>query len=132
MDDLSARLNDFLSSPGAMDQLSSMMSSLGMNGLPGSAESAQDPGDAQPPPHQSQGQGPGGFDFGGLDMDMIFKIKQAYDQMNSQNQDDPKVALLLALKPYMGEKRKPHIDTAIKFSQLSKLTALSGLFQSMF
>ncbi len=122
MEDLAAKLSDFLASPGAMEQLSSVMSSLGM----------QAPGEPQAQAQAGAPQGGAMPDLGGLDIGMILKIKEAYEQMNAGSGDDPKVQLLLALKPYMSDKRKPHIDTAIKFSKLSKLSSLSGLFQSFF
>ncbi|WHH57103.1 hypothetical protein [Petroclostridium sp. X23] len=55
-------------------------------------------------------------------MDTIIKIKKIVDKVN--NADDPRVNLLLALKPYLNGKRKSHLDTAIKVVNLTKLSSV--------
>ncbi len=57
-----------------------------------------------------------------IEMDTMLKIKKAYDKVNDPN--DPGVNLLMALKPYLNEKRKERLDSAVKMIGLSKLPAV--------
>ncbi|MDK2801050.1 MAG: hypothetical protein PWP27_2497 [Clostridiales bacterium] len=59
-------------------------------------------------------------------MDAIMKIKKMYDKITSA--DDPRINLLLALKPYLNTKRQNKLDTAIKVVHLSKLTTIMSEF----
>jgi hypothetical protein len=53
-------------------------------------------------------------------IDTIMKIKNIYDKINTG--DDSRVNLLMALKPYLSDDRKMHIDTAIKLVNVSKIS----------
>ena len=57
-----------------------------------------------------------------IEMDTMIKIKKVYDKINDPN--DPGVNLLMALKPYLNEKRKERLDSAVKMMSLSKLPAV--------
>ena len=73
-----------------------------------------------------------GFDFSGINIDMILKLG---DIMSSLNSTDKDTELLLALKPYLKEKNQAKIDTAIKlFRLISLLPALkeTGIFDNLF
>ncbi|MGE4282773.1 MAG: hypothetical protein AB7G87_03550 [Clostridia bacterium] len=55
-------------------------------------------------------------------MDTIIKIKKMVDKVNSTA--DPRVNLLLALKPYLNNNRQTKLDTAIKVVNLTKLSSV--------
>ncbi|WP_094551012.1 hypothetical protein [Petroclostridium xylanilyticum] len=55
-------------------------------------------------------------------MDTIIKIKRIYDRVTST--DDPRINLLLALKPYLNPKRKAKLDTAVKVVNLTRLSSV--------
>ena len=74
----------------------------------------------------------GGFDFSGINIDMILKLG---DIMSSLNSTDKDTELLMALKPYLKEKNQAKMDTAIKlFRLISLLPALkeTGMFDNLF
>lgn len=120
MDDLSKRLNDFLSSPESMAQLQQVMSSLGMSGGEGMG--------SPQPPNMGGGQSAGSSDNPLENMEMIMQIKKIYDEMSNTG-DDPRLNLIMALKPYLSEKRLDKLDMAVKFIQLSKL---GPVFEKLF
>jgi len=55
-------------------------------------------------------------------MEAIIRIKNAYDKI--RNEDDPRINLLMALKPYLSPKRKSKLETAIKVANLTKLSSV--------
>ncbi|MBQ8931924.1 MAG: hypothetical protein IJ045_05780 [Ruminiclostridium sp.] len=73
-----------------------------------------------------------GFDFSGINIDMILKLG---DIMSSLNSTDKDTELLMAIKPYLKEKNQAKMDTAIKlFRLISLLPALkeTGIFDNLF
>lgn len=54
----------------------------------------------------------------GLDPSILFKLQGL---MGNQNQSDERSALLLALRPFLSEERRPQVDQAIKMLRLSQL-----------
>lgn len=54
-----------------------------------------------------------------IDIDMIMKMKQIMDSMNS-NKDDPRANLLLSLKPYLKKSRQDKVEQYIKLFSLGK------------
>ena len=74
----------------------------------------------------------GGFDFSGINIDMILKLG---DIMSSLNSTDKDTELLMAIKPYLKEKNQAKMDTVIKlFRLISLLPALkeTGIFDNLF
>ncbi|MDD4378041.1 MAG: hypothetical protein PHH48_07890, partial [Eubacteriales bacterium] len=59
-------------------------------------------------------------------MNTIVKIKNIYDRI--ANDDDPRLNLLTALRPYLNNKRQSNLESAIKVVQLSKLTTIANEF----
>jgi hypothetical protein len=94
-------LKNVLSDPGAMEKISSMLSSLG------SSEEKQDPS-------------AGSDGFGG--METLLKAKDMFEKVSKE--DDPRLTLLNALKPYLNKKRITKVDSAIKILKVSKLAPL--------
>ncbi len=56
--------------------------------------------------------------------EMLMRISSMYNKIS--NEDDPRVNLLLALLPYMNEKRKNNTQQAIKLLKMSKMSSLLG------
>ena len=55
-------------------------------------------------------------------MDMLFKMKAIFDQMNKK--DDPRANLLLSLKPYLKESRKNKVEQYVQLFNMSKVIDL--------
>lgn len=55
-----------------------------------------------------------------IDMDMLLKMKNIMDKMNS-TKDDPRTNLLLSLKPYLKESRKDKVEQYVKLFSMSKV-----------
>lgn len=53
------------------------------------------------------------------DLSMLTKMQGLFSQLGGS--DDDRTHLLLALKPFLSNQRKPHIDRAIQLLKLSKL-----------
>lgn len=60
-----------------------------------------------------------------LDISMILKIQNIMQAVNSQGSDD-RSRLLSAIKPFMSEERKPHVDSAIRLLKIASLLKLAG------
>lgn len=133
MEDLSKKLSDLLSSPEGMEQIRNVASMLS-SGFGGFADTPQqDESSSSDAP--SGGGGGGGSSSGGgglnnfgdmLNPQTIMKIKDAYDSMNTIN--DNSINLLLALKPHMSDKRRDKVELVVKLIRLSKLRGLFGDF----
>lgn len=59
-----------------------------------------------------------------IDINMIFKLKQIFDQINTK--EDPRKSLLLSLKPYLKDNKKEKIDKYIKFLNIAKIIEIIG------
>lgn len=95
-------LQNILSDPEAMNKISSMLGSLS------SGDNEGDKNDG----------------IGLDDPQMLMKISSMLGKIS--NTDDPNVNLILALKPYLSEKRVESADRAVKILKLSKLSSLMG------
>lgn len=114
MDDLSEKISELLSDPQSMEKIRTL---AGMFGAGGQSESEQ-----QPPPEQqaqahTQAQG-NGMPF---DDEMLQKMQRAFALMRK---DDPRVSLLLALKPNLSEERRRKVDEAVHLLRLVNLLPL--------
>lgn len=62
------------------------------------------------------------FDFGGIDMNTILKMKSVMEKMNNSN--DPRANLLSSLKPYLRDGKKEKLDqyaTLLKMANVAEL-----------
>lgn len=62
------------------------------------------------------------FDFSGIDMNTILKMKSIMDKMNNSN--DPRSNLLSSLKPYLRDGKKEKLDqyaTLLKMANVAEL-----------
>ena len=113
-DDLSAKLGEILSSPEQMQQIQNLAAMLGLS--PDTAAQGQN--------HVSAPPSSGDKEDGGLDPAMIAAITSAFSKMGSLSREDNGVALLLALKPLLGEQRQKRVDEATKMLKLARMLPL--------
>ena len=139
MSELEEKLENILGNPQAMAQIMALAQSLNQGGQ---AESAGDGGQAQPsgpvgadapsptaappqPPAPAGAEGGLGSLLGGLDPHMLSAAAGLLGQF-SGGDDDRRVALLTALRPFVKEQRYARLDKAIQIAKLSRLIR-SGL-----
>ena len=142
MGELEEKLENILGNPQAMAQIMSLAQSLNQSGP---AASAGDGAQAQPQPAAAGGEAPsapaaaptpspvpskspeGGLGslLGGLDPSMLSAAAGLLGQFNGGD-DDRRVALLTALRPFVREQRYARLDKAIQIAKLSRLIR-SGL-----
>ena len=104
-DDFSSKLNEILSSPEGMEKIRNLASMLSGGG--NETQHEEPDRDSSPAP-----------DF---DPSMILNMKKAMDLMGG---NDPRVDLLLALKPNLSDPRRKKVDEAIHLMRLIKLMPL--------
>lgn len=124
MDDLTKNINDFLSSPDAMAQIQNMLAMLNGSGGQNHAQT-QETANFPPPAGAAQPPPAGGLEgllhnLGAMDLG---KIQGLLGAMNNPQQDH-KVALLMALRPYLNSRRAAKLDTAVRLLQLSRLSPM--------
>lgn len=103
MDDLSGKLSELLSDPEGMARIQKMAQSLLSDTKPAEPEAM------------------------GID---ISKLMPIISKINSRPSDS-RTSLLLALRPYLSDKRKERLDTAVKMLRVADMLPLlqeSGLF----
>ena len=142
MSELEEKLENILGNPQAMAQIMSLAQSLNQSGQAASAGDGprvqpQEPppagavptapaaAAAQPPASARAMEGGLGSLLGGLDPNMLSAAAGLLGQFNSGD-DDRRVALLTALRPFVKEQRYGKLDKAIQIARLSRLIR-SGL-----
>ena len=121
MADWQEQLNSILSDPDAMAQIVSLAQSIsGGASADGSPSSA---GSTQAPPEKS-GTDASGAALGGLDPELSRRLLPLLSQLN-RTESSETTALLLALRPFLSEKRREKVDRA---AQLARLIHLGKLF----
>lgn len=111
MDDLSDKINSLLSDPESMEKIKNLAGMF-------SASNGKDSNDNSPEPQKESSSKTDDFN---IDPEMLFKVKKALDVMKK---DDPRIDLLLALRPNMSESRRQKIDEAIHILRLLSLMPL--------
>ena len=133
MSELEEKLENILGNPQAMAQIMALAQSLNQSGQSadagaGAQSQSQEPAAAaspQPPVSAKTPEGGLGSLLGGLDPNMLSAAAGLLGQFNSGN-DDHRVALLAALRPFVREQRYAKLDKAIQIAKLSRLIR-SGL-----
>ena len=113
MNEFEEKLESILSNPQAMEQIMSLAQSLG-NGP--SASPAEHKTEA--PPSSPFADGPGQ-----IDPRILTGIASLLSQ--SQTNDEDRVALLRALRPFVKESRYAKLDKAIQIARLSRLIRMA-------
>ena len=99
--DFDNMLKNVLSDPDAMQKIGSIAQSLGMS-APKAPETRENDSS--------------------MDVEALLKAKEMFDKIS--NEDDPRMTLLSALKPYLNRKRTEKLDSAMKILKISKLAPL--------
>ena len=125
MSDLEEKLEGILSNPKAMEQIMSLAQSLGKSSAqshPHISTPAPDPEPAGSPTNASAG---GNLldALSQVDPRLISGAVQLMSQYHSN--DDNRVALLSALRPFVKEKRYAKLDKAIQIAKLSRLIRMA-------
>lgn len=115
MGDFEEKLENILNNPQAMSQIMSLAQSLGGKASPSQPPPAE--GTAPPPPPPPSPQS--GEGMGQLDPRLLAGITSLLGQYNSN--DDQRVALLNALRPFVKERRYAKIDKAVQIAKLSRM-----------
>lgn len=116
MDDLNGKIQELLSDPESMQQISEL------------AAMFQGGGDAGAQPTVPAAPSPGGELF---DPAMLMKLSEL---MRTQSQPDNNAALLLALKPHLGAQRQSRVDKALRLLRLYsmwKAAKASGMLENL-
>ena len=117
--DMGEMIKNMISDPESMAKITSIFNSLGGN-MSDNADDSFSEGAGEKSHEESEtSQGFGGMDF---DISTILKLKGAYD--NIMSGDDQKISLLLALRPYLNEKRLESFDKVVKLVRMSKITEI--------
>lgn len=116
MGDFEEKLESILNNPQAMTQIMTLAQSLGAS----QSQSESPPAESPPPSQDSAFQ---------LDPRLLSGIATLLGQYNSN--DDQRVALLQALKPFVKEQRYAKLDKAIQITRLSRMARMAlDLFRS--
>lgn len=136
MGELEEKLNSILGDPQAMSQIMKLASSLGGGEAPAPPPSGGEQQSPTPPmPSQPANAGASaaagapdlsalaglltGGEGGGLDPRLLTLASRVMREY--RREDDGKAALLLALRPYVQEKRYAKLDKAVQIAKLSRL-----------
>lgn len=109
MDDLSEKINELLSDPESMERIKNLAGMLAGNG--NSNQKAAPDKNRQP----DDSDNTDGFP---LDPAMLLKLKKAFEIVK---RGDPRIDLLIALKPNLSMERQKKIDDAIHILRLLSL-----------
>ena len=139
MSELEEKLEGILGNPQAMAQIMSLAQSLNLGGSgqnPGQGQEADQasgpaaPDQSEAAPPSSPPAAPAGLSgglggmlgaLGNLDAGTLSAAAQLMGQFNSGGEDDRRVALLAALRPFVKEERYAKLDKAIQIAKLSRL-----------
>lgn len=117
MNEFEEKLESILGNPQAMEQIMSLAQSLG-----GGQAAPPPPSDREPEPPAS-GSLLDGLGLGQIDPRILTGVASLLSQ--SQSNDDDRVALLQALRPFVKEQRYAKLDKAIQIARLSRLIRMA-------
>ena len=122
MGDLEQKLDGILRNPEAMSQIMQLAQSLHLGDSPQpSAPPTEAPEQPAAQPAPSAEPTSGGFPgLSALDPGMLSAAAKLLGDFQS-GQDDQRVALLMALKPFVREERYAKLDKAVQIARLSRL-----------
>lgn len=112
MGDFEEKLDSILNNPQAMSQIMSLAQSLSGDSQKGSVPS---PAEASTPTSSNADLS--------LDPQLLSKMLSLLDSCNEQ--DDQRVALLTALRPFVKERRYARLDKAIQVAKLSRMARMA-------
>lgn len=121
MSEFEEKLNAILSDPNAMAQVASLAQSLQLGGPPdtGAPETAQAP---SPSPSGGAGDLAGlGELLGQLDPAMLTRLLPLIRELTHPAANDQRMALLLALRPFLRPERRDKVEQAARAARLLHL-----------
>ena len=128
--DINQMLDNLLSDPDMGEKISQAVNMLTGGGQQSAAAAPENSGGADPDgpaageSHPGPAKKAGGNQNAGFpDMEMLMKMKGVFDQL--QNNDDPRVNLLNALRPYLSEKRSGKLEKTIKLLKLASIGTMA-------
>lgn len=120
-ENLMDKIQDLLSDPESMQQISELAQML-QPGSESPEKSTPSYGAELTKPHRETNTSGGAASMGGIDAGMLMQMGEL---MRSTGNSDKNTALLLALRPHLGEQRQQRIDKALR------LLKLWAVFQTM-
>ncbi len=102
-------LKNILGNPAAMEQIMGLMQSFNKKESDGDSPEKKE-------------EKPAALPFGLDNPETLLKLGNAFGKI--ANEDDPRVNLLKAIRPYLSEKRLRSADQAMQILKLSKMSAL--------
>lgn len=115
-DDLNKKIKqitDILSQDGLPDNLKGILSMLGSSN---DSSQSQEKQESAPPENEEKAIKPDNDDS----MEMVRKIKKVMDSMRVNN--DPRINLLTAIKPFLNLTRQKRINSCVKMLHMASLT----------
>lgn len=123
MSDFEEKLNAILSNPEAMAQVMGLAQSLGGSGAFGGGQEQKEP---EPRAQSGRGEDPiGGLGnlgdlFSQIDPKMIERLLPLVGEL-SRGDDDERLKLLYALRPFLKPERRDKIERAVKAAKLIRI-----------
>lgn len=123
MSEFEEKLNAILSDPNAMAQVASLAQSLHLGDPPASGA---DTGSSAAPPPVSPGSGAGdptglGDLLGQLDPSMLARLLPLLRELTHPAANDQRMALLMALRPFLRPERRDKVEQAARAARLLHL-----------
>lgn len=144
MEDMAQQINQILSDPDSMQQLQSVISSLGLGGGQGAGQpQAQPPAQQAPAPAAPDlsallgalGGGQGQPAANALaNPQLLGAMTKLMPLLGQAGREDDSTRLLRALRPLLGPERQKKVDEAMKILQMMRLLPLlkeSGVFSGL-
>ena len=146
MEDMAQQINQILSDPDSMQQLQSVISSLGLGGGQGSGQpqaQAQPPAQQAPAPAAPALSALLGAVGGGqcqpaaialANPQLLGAMTKLMPLLGQAGREDDSTRLLRALRPLLGPERQKKVDEAMKILQMMRLLPLlkeSGVFSGL-
>ena len=119
MNDLEEKLESILGNQQAMEQIMSLAQSLGAGNTSHTPTHNSEPSSGLSVPPSL----PDALGLGQLDPQLLTRLVQLVTQ--SQGNNDARVALLQALRPFIKEQRYEKLDKAIQIARLSRLIRMA-------
>ncbi len=104
-------IKSILNNPDAMQEIMGLMQNL-------QKDEKEEKQDISPPAPE--------LPFGLSNPEMLLKLTKAFGKI--ANEDDPRINLIMAIRPYLSEKR---LKTADQAMQILKLSKMSSLFEEL-
>ena len=122
MSDFEEKLNAILSNPDAMAQVMNLAQSLNLDGSPSGEQSSEHNEEPHSQP-ESEGNPLSGISdlLGQIDPKMIQRFLPLIGELNGGQEQDRRLQLLNALRPFLKPERQEKVERAVKAARLLHL-----------